>query len=199
MSHNLNNMPAILFVFSIGVLLMGVFTTNSPALAGKGKSGISTQNNIHAKKTLPEQISVSGVTVTDGGNNAFHEQGGPPASVEEVYLSIETDGDSHQVVVTKLELVNRHCRADDTDQGKRLKPIELHFEPESGERVESKDASPVTVSGSGRLYATFVAHEVYQVCDEFAFQATLEIDGRKRTLEVPLYVTLQSPIPHIDR
>lgn len=147
--------------------------------------------------STPEEVTLAGVTVKDGGNYEIHTHGGVPANVGAVYLKIEGDDESHLVMVKKIILLDRHCREDEWGKGTPLEPVELHFEPDSGDRVESKDASPVEISGSGRLYATFAAQQVYNACDAFAFAVTLEIDGETGKLEVPLEVIREEPAPPI--
>jgi hypothetical protein len=151
----------------------------------------------------PPQLAVlhrgRGVDVVESINDAEHAHGGAPAKVYEIRINFEVhDRRAHSVSINKLEWLHGYCNDDKkwADRkplavtGYRLYGWDDDDPLDAGKQRVALPAKP----GRYQVVAGFHGFEAYQACDRFAFAMTLELDGSRFPLELPLEVTRIEPL-----
>lgn len=138
---------------------------------------------------------------TVGGYDAQPRTSPSPPGADPADASLNLanrDGLSHEVVVSRVELLNALCGSEQ-GWGRRkrldLRKVDLAVWNESDALTEHP--STVAVPADVRTYqltAHVAAFSVYQVCDRFGYAFHLVIDGQETTVEVPLKVKRMNAI-----
>jgi len=132
---------------------------------------------------------VPGIAIMESRNFAQHAHGGPPASLDRVFITFEIeDRRPHAISAERVELLRASCR--ETAWRDRT-PLHL-----TGYRLYRDTEDPIakspvrlalpTVPGEYSIEIAFKAISAYQACDRFAFAVKLVIDGARLSLELPL-------------
>ena len=132
---------------------------------------------------------VPGIAIMESRNFAQHAHGGPPASLDRVFITFEIeDRRPHAISAERVELLRASCR--ETAWRDRT-PLHL-----TGYRLYRDTEDPIakspvrlalpTVPGEYSIEIAYKAISAYQACDRFAFAVKLVIDGARLSLELPL-------------
>jgi hypothetical protein len=144
-----------------------------------------------AARSQPLQVlqRVPGIAIMESRNFAQHGHGGPPASLDRVFIIFEIeDRRPHAISAQRVELLRASCR--ETAWRDRTP---LHV---TGYRLYRDTEDPIAknpvrlalpaVPGEYSIEIAFTAISAYQACDRFAFAVQLVVDGARIPLELPL-------------
>jgi hypothetical protein len=140
---------------------------------------------------------VPGVAIMESRNFAQHGHGGPPASLDRVFIIFEIeDRRPHAISAQRVELLHASCR--ETAWRDRTP---LHV---TGYRLYRDTEDPIAksplrlalpaVPGEYSIEIAFTAIRAYQACDRFAFAVQLVVDGARIPLELPLDIKRLEPL-----
>ena len=140
---------------------------------------------------------VPGVAIFESRNFSSHGHGGPPASLDNVFVILEIeDRRPHAISADRVELLRASCR--ETAWHDRTP---LHI---TGYRLYRDTADPIAnnpsrlalpaVPGQYSISIDFTAVPAYQACDRFGYAVQLIIDGARVPLELPLDIKRLEPL-----
>ena len=137
-------------------------------------------------------LSLAGLAVGAGTNTHTHFREGP-ADVGTVELRLESAAPH---TVAGQALLHAHCSVPEGSwpDRKPLAIVESWWTPDG--RDPQKLARPLALAAGsrGELTFTFAREALYQVCDRWAVDVALVVDGEPRTVRIPLEVTREEPL-----
>ena len=140
---------------------------------------------------------VPGVAIFESRNFASHGHGGPPASLDHVFVILDIeDRRSHAISADGVELLRASCgeTAWHDRTPLHVTGYRLYRDTEDPIAKNSRRLAMPAVPGHYSISIDFAAVPAYQACDRFGFAVQLIIDGARVPLELPLDIKRLEPL-----
>jgi hypothetical protein len=159
---------------------------------------LALAGSARADDAVPVQTlhAFPGIDLLETPQEVWHLHGGPGANLRRAYVSWQVrDDKAHVVVAKRLELLHGGCNVKDWRSRKTL--VVTNYAVFAGNDVVAQSRSAATLpakAGRYQVLLAFADESVYNACDRFEFAMTLEVDGKRIDVELPLNVVRIEPL-----
>lgn len=141
--------------------------------------------------TTDQHLTKYGVVFRPGYNGARHTHGGKSASLYRASFSLSNPTkNSLTVKLQGLAFARKHCRSKAWPKAKTLKTSDIQLNTSN---IQKSKHIKLPANTSTHIQWNHEALSVYQSCNHFKYQLTLQVAQKTNTLEIPVRVVRMEP------